>query len=332
MAACNFAKVDVRVRFSLLLPLKIKLYFYGFKIVFSLHGSLFIDMIKISVNCKNCGMEFQKPLSYIKQGHKRGYTNHFCSNKCSCEYNKNINVNVIPKKRRDSYDKNPKKCKNCELIIPFEKKNDNENYCSIRCSAFYTQKDGGRQWTEKAKQKMSTWAKQYAHKPNPKNRIKKECETCKKEFEVIPSLKDRNCCSRQCKNEWIKKTDYLKNKGLGGYRINSGTSKRGWYKGYFCGSSWELAWVIYNLEHDIQFKRNTDSFEYTYNGTIKKYYPDFKIDDVYIEIKGYHSKQFDAKQLQFPHKLKVFHKLELKEILKYVKDKYGKNFTYLYGK
>ena len=93
-----------------------------------------------------------------------------------------------------------------------------------------------------------------------------------------------------------------------------------------------MAWVIYNLEHDIQFKRNTDSFEYTYNGTIKKYYPDFKIDDVYIEIKGYHSKQFDAKQLQFPHKLKVFHKLELKEILKYVKDKYGKNFTYLYGK
>ena len=47
-----------------------------------------------------------------------------------------------------------------------------------------------------------------------------------------------------------------------------------------------LAWVIYNLDHDIQFKRNFKAFEYLYENKIHKYYPDFIIDDVYYEIKG----------------------------------------------
>jgi hypothetical protein len=285
-------------------------------------------MSKIPVNCKICNVEFVKYKSEIKRTN-----NHFCSNKCSIFFNSQLKKIYLEKRKTDYYS-SPKKCINCKNIIDFKNKIKNK-YCSVRCTAIYTQKNGGHcKWSDDDKKRLAELAKNNSKFCgwNRKEKIKKECETCKKEFEVIPSLKDRNCCSRQCKNEWIKKTDYLKNKGLGGYRINSGTSKRGWYKGYFCGSSWELAWVIYNLEHDIQFKRNTDSFEYTYNGTIKKYYPDFKIDDVYIEIKGYHSKQFDAKQLQFPYKLKVLHKSELKEILKYVKDKYGKNFTYLYGK
>lgn len=285
-------------------------------------------MSKIPVNCKKCNIEFLKYTSEIKRTN-----NHFCSNKCSREFNIELQ-NKYLENRKTKYYSNPKKCINCENIIDFDNKIKNK-YCSTKCAAIYTQKDGGHcKWSDYDKKRLSELAKNNSKFCgwNRKEKIKKECETCKKEFEVIPSLKNRNCCSRKCKNEWIKTTKYLKNKGLGGFRINSGTSKKGWYKGYFCGSSWELAWVIYNLEHNIQFKRNTDGFEYTYDGTIKIYYPDFKIDDVYIEIKGYHSKQFDAKQLQFPHKLKVLHKSELKNIFKYVEDKYGKNFTYLYEK
>lgn len=60
-----------------------------------------------------------------------------------------------------------------------------------------------------------------------------------------------------------------KNKKSGGYRKNGGKGIRGWYKGYWCDSSWELAYVIYNLEHNIHFIRNTKGFNYKFEGIIR---------------------------------------------------------------
>ena len=48
-----------------------------------------------------------------------------------------------------------------------------------------------------------------------------------------------------------KISDKMKKVGGGGYRKGSGRRKKGWYKGFWCDSSWELAWVIYQIEHDI---------------------------------------------------------------------------------
>lgn len=285
-------------------------------------------MKTVSVNCTNCGISFEKPTSYVKQGQKRGYTNHFCSNKCSCEHNKKLNK-CLPSKRKDEYYKTPKKCLNCESVIPYEDKAW-KKYCSQKCAAIHVQKDGGHKWSEEDKKRISNWAKKHAFVPNPKNRIKLNCLLCNKEFETILSNSNKKCCSRKCSNEWIVNSGYLKNKGRGGYRPNSGTSKKGWYKGYYCGSSWELAWVIFNLEHGIAFKRNEQGFDYVFEDKARKYYPDFVVGDEYIEIKGYHSKQFDAKVVQFPFKLNVLHKKELKPILDYVISKYGKNFVEKY--
>lgn len=117
----------------------------------------------------------------------------------------------------------------------------------------------------------------------------------------------------------------------GGYRRGSGRGKKGWYKGYWCDSSWELAWVIYQLEHGTRFIRNEEKFEYQHEGKIKNYIPDFKIDDNYIEIKGYDTDQWQHKLLQFPHKLQILYKQEMKPILEYVIGKYEKNFVRLYG-
>ena len=39
----------------------------------------------------------------------------------------------------------------------------------------------------------------------------------------------------------------------GGKRHGSGRGKKGWYKGYYCDSTWELAWVIYQLDHGVKF-------------------------------------------------------------------------------
>lgn len=122
------------------------------------------------------------------------------------------------------------------------------------------------------------------------------------------------------------------NKNTGGYRKGSGVGKHGWYRGFYCDSSWELAYVIFNLEHGIEFKRNKKGFKYIYNNKSHRYFPDFIEDNIYIEIKGYTNKLWEAKKNQFPHKLKVIGKETIKPYLEYVIKKYGENFCDLYEK
>ena len=123
-----------------------------------------------------------------------------------------------------------------------------------------------------------------------------------------------------------------RNKKSGGARNGAGAGKKGTYKGYYCDSSWELAFVIYNIEHDIEFKRNTQLFEYEFDGEVHKYMPDFIIDDVYYEIKGYWTEQWQAKYDSFKkeHKIEVIDEEKIKPYLDYVIQKYGTNFIDLY--
>ena len=122
------------------------------------------------------------------------------------------------------------------------------------------------------------------------------------------------------------------NKRSGGYREGSGRGKKGTYHGYYCDSSWELAYVIYNLEHDVKFERNTQTFEYEYENTTHKYMPDWKIGEDFIEIKGYWTDQWQAKLDQFPKdkNLIILDKETIKPYLEYAISKYGNDFTRLY--
>lgn len=152
---------------------------------------------------------------------------------------------------------------------------------------------------------------------------------------VIDTLKKTSTKtkSKEIEDERRKKlSEHAKKNNYGGYIKGSGRGKSGWYKGYWCDSSWELAWVIYNLDRDIKFDRNHVKFEYVWNNEKHNYIPDFKIDDEYIEIKGYYTKQFEAKVAQFPYDLKVYAKNEMIPILKYVVEKYSKKFIELYEK
>lgn len=121
---------------------------------------------------------------------------------------------------------------------------------------------------------------------------------------------------------------------IGGYQKGSGWGKKGWYKGYFCDSSWELAYVIYSLDHHIPIKRNLESRQYIWEGKLRKYIPDFIMNndpnDI-VEIKGYSSPQSLAKMEANPD-IKVLYGDDLKHVFKYVKEKYGKNFISLYEK
>ena len=57
--------------------------------------------------------------------------------------------------------------------------------------------------------------------------------------------------------------------GLGGYVQGSGRGKKGWYKGFFCDSSWELAYVVYCLDHKINITRNTKKTKYVWDNVVK---------------------------------------------------------------
>ena len=114
------------------------------------------------------------------------------------------------------------------------------------------------------------------------------------------------------------------NDKCGGKRHGSGRGHKGWYKGYFCDSTWELAFLIYCLDNNINIVRNTVKYKYTINNEQHYYLPDFIINnkDV-IEIKGYKDEKAKIKEKCFPDII-IIDKYKIKKYLDYIKYKYGK--------
>lgn len=176
----------------------------------------------------------------------------------------------------------------------------------------------------------------------------RDCNYCGKYFRYRNNLiaHENHCPQNPNRVEWniahpqsaetrrrISETAKLHGKS-GGYRRGAGRGKKGWYKGYFCDSSWELAFVIYNLEHGItNFTKNyTDKFRYSVDGVYHYYIPDFKFSDgTYVEIKG--RRQTDPiieLKRSVVNNLQVLFANDMKPYLEYTINKYGKNYTYLY--
>lgn len=118
-------------------------------------------------------------------------------------------------------------------------------------------------------------------------------------------------------------------RGFGGYVQGSGRGKKGWYKGFFCDSSWELAYVIYCLDHNMQIRRNTEQRQYVWEDKVRNYIPDFVVDGVLTEIKGYKTAQWLAK-LAANQDVTVLYEQEMKPYLQYVVETYGKDYVSLY--
>lgn len=117
-----------------------------------------------------------------------------------------------------------------------------------------------------------------------------------------------------------------KNPNAGGLRKGSGIGKHGWYNGFYCDSTYELVYVIYNLDNNIIFKRSKLKYEYSYKNEIHKYYPDFELDDgSLVEIKGYYNEKVKAK-LDSVYDRKIV--LLLKEDLRYAFEYVEQHYTY----
>jgi hypothetical protein len=208
--------------------------------------------------------------------------------------------------------KNCKKC-GCE----FTPSKGLLNFCSLQCR-------NSRNFSSESKdKKRKSNLTQIPWNRGLKNTwIKTSCLFCGEDIDH-PKCKPKKY-HPEC---WLKSS--------GGYRKGSGVGKKGYYQGYWCDSSWELAWVIYNLEHNIIFERNKNGFIYKYKNKEKKYFPDFIINGVFYEIKG--RKNFEEldnenkeKIRQFKEKLIVLYYDDIKQYIDYVINKYGNDYIKLY--
>lgn len=157
-------------------------------------------------------------------------------------------------------------------------------------------------------------------------RILKSSETYK--FRIQQGIVKRPTCHKtkeECRLHAIKQ-------GLGGVHYGAGRGKHGWYNNIWCDSSWELAYVIYCLDHNIQIERCKEYFEYEYQGKKHRYYPDFVVNDEIVEIKGYFSEQYNQKLKYLTKKILIIGKEEIKPYIQYVIETYGKNYINLYSK
>lgn len=159
-----------------------------------------------------------------------------------------------------------------------------------------------------------------------KNRYYSSPKICPICNNIIPyERRARKTCSKECGRKAIVQTKLDR-----GYYDDPNrhfvTSKCGYYKGIYCGSTYELVYTIYNLDHNIPFERNKKGFPYKYKGRKHTYYPDYITPDGYVEIKGMWTDKVDAKLEAVDEPIKILYKKDLKYAFDYVSD------TYLGGK
>lgn len=112
------------------------------------------------------------------------------------------------------------------------------------------------------------------------------------------------------------------------------------FENEYFDSSWELAFWIYCKDHNISIEHEPLYLTYTVNNKKHRYFPDFKIDNQLIEIKG--DQFFDKNDnLRNPfngklclekqkcmkeNQVKILRDAQMRTYLNYIKDNYGKNY------
>lgn len=289
--------------------------------------------------CKFCGKEFE---TGIKLG------GHVSRCKLNPKYKETIN-NVTNARNENLNINNPFEdhicqCQYCgkDYQINHIRHNDyiKGNYnktCSIECAHKLSAKNTN---LEEKNKKISLHSKHYTaikgkmlkngiwvDNPNYKEIL--VCPICGKEYKN----NGRKYCSKECsdKGRSINLSKSLKGKS-GGLRPNAYKKyKSGLYHGIHCDSSWELVFVIYCEDHNIDVKRNHKYLTYIFENREYKYYPDFIINEQLYEIKGYENSKAKAKHEQHPEVI-YLDKQKMKKYLDYVINKYGCDYIKLYDR
>lgn len=156
--------------------------------------------------------------------------------------------------------------------------------------------------------------------------------------------------------EKIKQTNLLKygNENAGASTIiQKKIKKRYIYNNIYFHSAPELAFYIYLKDNNIDFQYHSNEyFEYIFNGNKHRYYPDFKINGQFIEIKGDQffdkngkmkapfkshfktdneyeiaCKQYETKyKCMLDNNVKILRNIDYQKYIDYIDKKYGKNY------
>lgn len=179
-------------------------------------------------------------------------------------------------------------------------------FCSRSCA-------NSKQRPPEVRAKISAALKGKAHSNKGQwrvARIEKICPKCGSSY-IVKESASKKYCSVKCAN-----------KNAGGYREGSGRAKSGYYKGIYCGSTYELCWLIYQIDHNLEVTR----FEGTLESNGIKYIPDFIQDGKIIEIKGYEKQESVDKKSKVAadngYDVIVLRKDDIQHCFDWVKEKY----------
>ncbi len=93
----------------------------------------------------------------------------------------------------------------------------------------------------------------------------------------------------------------------GTWHLSFSKSRTHEYKGVKFHGLWEVKFAMNLDDKNVEWRRPTEKFQYTFEGKTRNYTPDFWIPemDSYVEIKGYTTPKDEAKWSQFPLKLVI---------------------------
>lgn len=173
-----------------------------------------------------------------------------------------------------------------------------------------------------------------SHNRKPRANIKKKivglprnCKYCNKEFAALsvgahtincklnPDLaqislnRSASARNRRHSDEFKDRLSQtvMKKVEQGTWHLSFSKSRTHDYKGVKFHGSWEVKFAMHLDDKKIEWRRPTEKFQYTFEGKVRNYTPDFWIPelDSYVEIKGYQTPKDEAKWSQFPLKLIV---------------------------
>lgn len=223
-----------------------------------------------------------------------------------------------------------KPCQKCgQEFNAYSKWQDEKKFCSLACRNSARSRSIEQRLRTAKSVETSILAIEARNRRSAECRSKlidKQCPVCNVPFKVRQSESRKIYCSKACYN-----ADTLlqhRKKPKGGFRPTAVRSRHGTYKGIYCASSWELAFLIYHLDHNSNITRCVTYYPYTYNDKEFRYLPDFEIDGVIYEIKGQET-EIDRIKVKAANAIMI-DSSKMKPYLEYVSKKYKVDRTKLW--
>lgn len=278
----------------------------------------------VELICENCGKKYLAPVRWLKSR-----KHHYCCAKCASEGCSKIRL--IEKQQK--WEATEHYCECCGKLIT--KKFGSGRFCSYACANSRQHSIETRKQISQSVKKTGIAEEQHQQAIAKYLQAPKYCTIC---GSIIDYTRRRyQTCSDACYTELLKQQATARH--LGGLTSGGGgvKSKKGYYKGIRCESSYELIYLVYCLENGIKIERNNKYFLYkNIKGETKKYYPDFYLPDssTYIELKGYKDNNVDLKLEAVKEaniKINILYKADLKEKLDFINKKFNKTYNIEYA-